>query len=96
MHYICTRQCTRIHSVVYSRTVCSRRRRRRLCNYIIRDAPTSSPPPPAQTTAVDAFVVSVNSHLTDRQKNERIKGIMARIESYDVVVRVCIQFASIY
>lgn len=40
-----------------------------------------------QTSSVDDFVVSVNSHLTDRQKNERIKGIMARIEAYDVVVR---------
>lgn len=39
-----------------------------------------------QTNAVDDFVVSVNSHLTDRQKNERIKGIMARIESYEAVV----------
>jgi hypothetical protein len=28
----------------------------------------------------------VNSHLTTRQENERLKGIMARIESYDVVV----------
>jgi pleckstrin domain-containing family G protein 5 len=31
-------------------------------------------------------VCSVNSHLTTRQENERLKGIMARIESYDVVV----------
>lgn len=31
---------------------------------------------------------SVNSHLTMRQENERLKGIMARIESYDVVVSI--------
>lgn len=31
---------------------------------------------------------SVNSHLTTRQENERLKGIMARIETYDVVVNV--------
>ncbi|KAL7039814.1 hypothetical protein ACKWTF_000128 [Chironomus riparius] len=35
--------------------------------------------------SVDEFVCSVNSHLTTRQENERLKGIMARIESYDVV-----------
>ncbi|XP_046807338.1 pleckstrin homology domain-containing family G member 5 [Lucilia cuprina] len=31
------------------------------------------------------FVFSVNNHLTTRQENERLKGVMARIESYDVV-----------
>lgn len=31
---------------------------------------------------------SVNAHLTTRQENERLKGIMARIEAYDVVVSV--------
>jgi hypothetical protein len=36
--------------------------------------------------SVDDFVCSVNSHLTTRQENERLKGIMSRIESYDVVV----------
>lgn len=36
---------------------------------------------------MENFVCSVNSHLTTRQENERLKGIMARIESYDVVVR---------
>lgn len=39
-----------------------------------------------QITWVDDFVSSVNLHLTTRQENERLKGIMARIESYDVVV----------
>lgn len=39
-----------------------------------------------QIHSVDDFVCSVNSHLTTRQENERLKGIMARIESYDVVV----------
>uniref|UniRef100_A0A1I8NPN4 DH domain-containing protein n=1 Tax=Stomoxys calcitrans TaxID=35570 RepID=A0A1I8NPN4_STOCA len=33
----------------------------------------------------DLFVFSVNNHLTTRQENERLKGVMARIESYDVV-----------
>ncbi|XP_020716607.1 uncharacterized protein LOC101462259 [Ceratitis capitata] len=35
--------------------------------------------------SVENFVFSVNSHLTTRQENERLKGVMARIESYDVV-----------
>uniref|UniRef100_A0A1B0ACS0 Uncharacterized protein n=1 Tax=Glossina pallidipes TaxID=7398 RepID=A0A1B0ACS0_GLOPL len=30
-------------------------------------------------------VFSVNNHLTTRQDNERSKGVMARIQSYDVV-----------
>ncbi|XP_031617991.1 pleckstrin homology domain-containing family G member 5-like isoform X2 [Contarinia nasturtii] len=34
---------------------------------------------------VESFVFGVNVHLTMRQENERLKGIMARIESYDVV-----------
>ncbi|XP_055321220.1 pleckstrin homology domain-containing family G member 5 isoform X3 [Sitodiplosis mosellana] len=34
---------------------------------------------------VESFVFGVNTHLTMRQENERLKGIMARIESYDVV-----------
>jgi hypothetical protein len=41
-----------------------------------------------QIHSVDEFVCSVNSHLTTRQENERLKGIMARIESYDVVVGI--------
>lgn len=41
---------------------------------------------PLQIHSVEHFVCSVNSHLTMRQENERLKGIMARIESYDVVV----------
>lgn len=40
-----------------------------------------------QIHSVDEFVCSVNSHLTTRQENERLNGLMARIESYDVVVR---------
>ncbi|CRL03588.1 CLUMA_CG016274, isoform B [Clunio marinus] len=39
----------------------------------------------AMIHSVDDFVCSVNSHLTTRQESERLKGIMARIESYDVV-----------
>ncbi|XP_054084687.1 uncharacterized protein LOC105210114 isoform X8 [Zeugodacus cucurbitae] len=35
--------------------------------------------------SVENFVFSVNNHLTTRQENERLKGVMARIESYDVV-----------
>ena len=36
--------------------------------------------------SVEDFVCSVNAHLTTRQENERLKGIMARIDAYDVVV----------
>ncbi|XP_037909079.1 pleckstrin homology domain-containing family G member 5 isoform X2 [Hermetia illucens] len=39
----------------------------------------------AMIHSVENFVCSVNTHLTTRQENERLKGIMARIESYDVV-----------
>jgi pleckstrin domain-containing family G protein 5 len=35
---------------------------------------------------VDDFVYGVNNHLTTRQETERLKGIMSRIDSYDVVV----------
>lgn len=35
---------------------------------------------------MEDFVCSVNAHLTTRQENERLKGIMARIDAYDVVV----------
>ncbi|XP_026832215.1 uncharacterized protein LOC6545787 isoform X4 [Drosophila erecta] len=35
--------------------------------------------------SVESFVGSVNNHLTMRQENERLKGVMVRIESYDVV-----------
>lgn len=41
-----------------------------------------------QIHSVEDFVCSVNAHLTTRQENERLKGIMARIESYDIVVSV--------
>jgi len=36
--------------------------------------------------SVESFVGSVNNHLTMRQESERLKGVMARIESYEVVV----------
>uniref|UniRef100_A0AAG5DSU3 DH domain-containing protein n=1 Tax=Anopheles atroparvus TaxID=41427 RepID=A0AAG5DSU3_ANOAO len=39
----------------------------------------------AMIHSVEEFVAGVNSHLTTRQENERLKGINARIESYDVV-----------
>lgn len=35
---------------------------------------------------VDDFVNSVNHSLKQKQDNERLKGIIARIESYDIVV----------
>lgn len=38
--------------------------------------------------SVENFVGSVNNHLTMRQESERLKGVMARIESYDVVVNI--------
>jgi hypothetical protein len=41
-----------------------------------------------QIRSVDDFVYSVNNHLTTRQETERLKGIMSRIDSYDVVVSV--------
>lgn len=40
----------------------------------------------SQIHSVEQFVCSVNANLTTRQENERLKGIMARIESYDVAV----------
>lgn len=40
--------------------------------------------------SVENFVGSVNNHLTMRQESERLKGVMARIESYDVVVNIYI------
>ncbi|KAI9588250.1 hypothetical protein GQX74_004096 [Glossina fuscipes] len=39
----------------------------------------------AMVQNTENFVFSVNNHLTTRQENERLKGVMARIESYDVV-----------
>nr|XP_019565159.2 pleckstrin homology domain-containing family G member 5 isoform X3 [Aedes albopictus] len=35
--------------------------------------------------SVEEFVAGVNAHLTTRQENERLKGINARIDSYEVV-----------
>lgn len=49
-----------------------------------------------QIHSVEHFVFGVNTHLTMRQENERLKGIMARIESYDVVVSENNSNASIY
>ena len=45
-----------------------------------------------QIKCVDQFVNNVNSTLQQRQDHERLKGIIARIESYDVVVsgRTCL------
>lgn len=39
-----------------------------------------------QIKSVDEFVNSVNYSLKQRQDNERLNGIIARIESYDIVV----------
>jgi hypothetical protein len=39
-----------------------------------------------QIKCVEQFVNSVNSTLQQHQDYERLKGIIARIESYDVVV----------
>lgn len=41
---------------------------------------------PHQILSVDGFVYGVNKHLTERQETERLRGIMSRIDSYDVVV----------
>lgn len=41
---------------------------------------------PFQIKSVDDFVNNVNSSLKQKQDKERLKGIMARIESYDAVV----------
>ena len=40
-----------------------------------------------QDKKVDSFVTFVNGQLRQRQENERLKTIIARIESYDPVVR---------
>ncbi|XP_035896852.1 pleckstrin homology domain-containing family G member 5 isoform X6 [Anopheles stephensi] len=39
----------------------------------------------AMIHSVEEFVAGVNSHLTTRQESERLKGINARIDSYEVV-----------
>lgn len=51
---------------------------------------------PFQIHSVESFVCSVNTHLTTRQENERLKGVMARIEFYDVVVRYLLVFLHKY
>lgn len=38
-----------------------------------------------QIKSVDEFVNEVNHSLKNKQENERLKGITARIESYDIV-----------
>ena len=40
----------------------------------------------AMAKKVEAFVSHVNSHLRQRQENERLKTIIARIDSYEPVV----------
>lgn len=46
--------------------------------------------------SVENFVGSVNNHLTMRQESERLKGVMARIESYDVVVNIWIHYFCLF
>lgn len=41
-----------------------------------------------QIKIVDDFVINVNASLKHKQDKERLKGIIARIESYDIVVRL--------
>ena len=41
---------------------------------------------PSQDEKVELFVSDVNSHLRQRQEHERLKTIIARIESYEPVV----------
>lgn len=40
----------------------------------------------AMAKKVESFVSHVNSHLRQRQENERLKTIIARIDSYEPVV----------
>ena len=40
-----------------------------------------------QDEKVELFVSDVNSHLRQRQEHERLKTIIARIDSYEPVVR---------
>lgn len=37
---------------------------------------------------MDEFVAKVNARLRQRQENERLNGIMARIDSYEAVVSI--------
>ena len=39
-----------------------------------------------QAKKVESFVSHVNSHLRQRQENERLNTIIARIDSYEPVV----------
>lgn len=41
-----------------------------------------------QIRSVDDFVNKVNSSLRQRQDTERLRGLIIRIESYDVVVSI--------
>ena len=43
-------------------------------------------PPLLQDKKVETFVTFVNSHLRQRQETERLKNIIARIDSYEPVV----------
>ena len=55
----------------------------------------------AMAKKVEAFVSHVNSHLRQRQENERLKTIIARIDSYEPVVSLnsnvleCLEISSI-
>ena len=42
----------------------------------------------AMAKKVESFVSHVNSHLRQRQENERLKTIIARIDSYEPVVNL--------
>lgn len=44
---------------------------------------------------VDSFVSDVNSHLRQRQENERLKTIIARIESYEPVVSFILRLVGV-
>ena len=49
-------------------------------SFILRSLPSP------QDEKVELFVSDVNSHLRQRQEHERLKTIIARIESYEPVV----------
>ena len=44
---------------------------------------------------MEAFVSHVNSHLRQRQENERLKTIIARIDSYEPVVSLHIFYVKL-
>ena len=49
----------------------------------------------AMAKKVESFVSHVNSHLRQRQENERLKTIIARIDSYEPVVSFYLQHSVI-